>query len=81
MNNSSLEDVTHEDAVAVLKKTQDRVVIVVARVGMSLTDSPTVSPPCYQDAVQSSELSLSLFFFAFFLLSCVASTRLPALQK
>ncbi|XP_029185251.2 LOW QUALITY PROTEIN: disks large homolog 1-like [Acropora millepora] len=54
VNNSSLEDVTHEDAVTVLKKTQDRVVIVVARVGMSLTESPAVPPPCYKDAVQSS---------------------------
>lgn len=76
MNNSSLEDVTHEDAVTVLKKTQDRVVIVVARVGMSLTESPAVPPPCYKDAVQSSKLSS---FFLFLLLSCVAS-RLPAIQ-
>lgn len=56
VNDSSLEDVTHEDAVAVLKKTQNRVIIVVARVGLSYTDTPTISPPRYQDAVQSSPL-------------------------
>ena len=59
MNDSSLEDVTHEDAVAVLKKTQNRVIIVVARVGLSYTDTPTISPPRYQDAVQSSKSSSS----------------------
>ncbi|XP_068687248.1 disks large homolog 1-like isoform X1 [Montipora foliosa] len=56
VNDSSLEDVTHEDAVAVLKKTQNRVIIVIARVGLSYTDTPTISPPRYQDAVQSSPL-------------------------
>lgn len=54
VNDTLLEDVTHEDAVAALKKTRDRVVIVIARVGMSFTDSPTLPPPRYQDAVKSS---------------------------
>ncbi|KAJ7392665.1 Disks large 3 [Desmophyllum pertusum] len=53
VNDTSLEDVTHEDAVATLKKTQDRVVIVVARVGMIYADSGT-PPPLYHEAVKSS---------------------------
>ena len=54
MNDTSLEDVTHEEAVATLKKTQDRVVIVIARV--DFTDSAAGPPPRYQDAVKSSKL-------------------------
>lgn len=53
VNETSLEDVTHEDAVATLKKTQDRVVIVVSRVGMMYTDSGT-PPPVYHEAVKAS---------------------------
>ena len=48
---------THEDAVATLKKTQDRVVIVVSRVGMMYTDSGT-PPPVYHEAVKASECSV-----------------------
>ena len=56
VNDTSLEDVTHEDAVAALKKTRERVVIVVSRVGMSFPDSPPAAPPPrYQDAVKSSK--------------------------
>ena len=54
VNDTSLEDVTHEDAVATLKKTQNKVVIVVARVGMMYTESGT-PPPQYQEAVDSSK--------------------------
>ncbi|XP_078380802.1 disks large homolog 1-like isoform X2 [Oculina patagonica] len=53
VNDTSLEDVTHEDAVATLKKTENRVVIVVARVGMMFVD-PETPPPQYQEAVKSS---------------------------
>ncbi|XP_020614630.1 disks large homolog 1-like isoform X2 [Orbicella faveolata] len=53
VNDTSLEDVTHEDAVATLKKTQNKVVIVVARVGMMNAESVT-PPPQYQEVVNSS---------------------------
>ena len=55
VNESSLVDVTHEDAVAVLKRTKDRVVIVIARVGISYTDMAATPPPRYQDVLQSSK--------------------------
>lgn len=54
VNDTSLEDVTHEDAVATLKKTQNKVVIVVARVGMMNAESVT-PPPQYQEVVNSSK--------------------------
>ena len=54
VNDTSLEDVTHEDAVATLKKTQNKVVIVIARVGMIYAESAT-PPPQYQEAVNSSK--------------------------
>ena len=47
-----MEDVTHEEAVAALKKTQDRVVIVISRIGVSYTETP---PPRYQDVLKTSK--------------------------
>ena len=52
VNETSLEDVTHEEAVAALKKTQDRVVIVVSRIGVSYIETP---PPRYQDVLKTSK--------------------------
>ena len=60
VNDTSLEDVTHEDAVATLKKTENKVVIVIARVGMMYTDTGT-PPPQYQDAVKSSKCYTSIY--------------------
>ena len=54
VNDTSLEDVTHEDAVATLKKTQNKVVIVIARVGLMYAESGT-PPPQYQEAVNTSK--------------------------
>ena len=54
MNGNSLEDVTHEHAVQVLKNTQDRVVIVITREGMTHTDSGT-PPPVAQEALKTSK--------------------------
>lgn len=53
VNETSLEDVTHEEAVAALKKTQDRVVIVISRIGVSYIETP---PPRYQDVLKTSPL-------------------------
>ena len=47
-----MEDVTHEEAVAALKKTQDRVVIVISRIGVSYIETP---PPRYQDVLKTSK--------------------------
>ena len=57
VNDTSLEDVTHEDAVATLKKTQNKVVIVIARVGMihDVYAESATPPPQYQEAVNSSK--------------------------
>ena len=61
VNETSLEDVTHEEAVATLKKTQDRVVIVIAR--GDFTDSAVgAPPPRYQDAVKSSKLYNTILY-------------------
>ena len=72
VNDTSLEDVTHEDAVATLKKTQDRVVIVVARVGMIYADSGT-PPPLYHEAVKSSKCYL-LYTIVKLVLICFRNT-------
>lgn len=55
VNDTSLEDVAHEDAVATLKKTQNKVVIVVSRVGMVHTTDSGTPPPVYHEAVNLSQ--------------------------
>ena len=54
MNGESLEEITHEEAVAILKATKDTVSIAVSHPGMP-TSEPVMPVPVIQEPVQSCE--------------------------
>lgn len=59
MNNTNLQDVRHEEAVASLKNTSDMVYLKVAKPG-SLHLNDMYAPPDYASSTYPSTLSLAL---------------------
>lgn len=53
VNGNSLEDITHEEAVSILKSTKEKVVIVISRISVFYGE-PAVPSPTTHDEVQSS---------------------------
>ena len=78
VNQESLEDITHEEAVAILKATKDTVSIGVARAGVPASEAP-MPLPVIQEPVQQGGLLLSLSLFVSVLVQVPSCNVLPAL--
>lgn len=64
VNGNTLEDITHEEAVSILKSTKEKVVIVVSRVSIFYGEADVPSPTVSEEA-QSSKSYVSLTCWPF----------------